>query len=425
MNPNIISVVNQKGGTGKTTTCANLGTIQKQDENGKTLAGVEFSLIAANGATIQTVKTDRYGVATFEQVPFGTYRVKETRPLAGYFAAEMDVEVTVDETFINPDEPLAVIENRPNAVVIQKVDQDGKPLAGAEFVLVDAFGERFAVAVSDTNGMVRFTKVPYGSYTIRELKAPDGYLLSKQEIPITIDADYRSSEKPLATVVNHLKRVQFIKVDTSGKYLPDVAFSLINAVTLEVVETATSNERGEFIFTKFGYGDWIVRETEAPEGYSRMEDYLLHVDEEWEEPKPITLVNYPDTYAFFKSDNKKNALAGAVFAVEDKSGTVVQEVTSGENGVVYIDGLTPGRYIIREIEAPEGFTCSDDTLEVVIDEDYTHPAKLKRFVNYPSISTGVDITPTTLTWIGVGLAGVAGIILVIGMKGKSGRKARR
>lgn len=402
-------------------------SIEKLDEADNPLAGVEFSLVAANGPAIMTARTNREGIATFEKVPFGTYRVVETKPLAGYLPAETDVEITLDGTFINPAHPIATIINVPNEIVIRKVDQDGKPLAGASFGLFDAFGERFAVAESDGNGMVRFTKVPYGSYTIRELSAPDGYLASREEITVTIDADYRSSDKPITTVKNHFKRVQFIKVDTSGKYLPGVEFSLINAVTHEVVETAVSNDKGEFTFTKFDYGDWIIRETEAPEGYNRMEDYLLHVDESWTEPKPITLINIPSTYMFFKSDNKKNALAGASFAVEDENGNVVQEVVSAENGVVYIYGLTPGKYTIRETATVEGFTVSDDTITVEINEKYKVPTKLKRFVNYPSISTGVDVSPTTLTWVGIGLVGIAGLIVALNsvMGGKKHPKRRR
>ncbi|MBR2422351.1 MAG: hypothetical protein IKB09_08390, partial [Oscillospiraceae bacterium] len=230
-------------------------SIEKLDEADEPLAGVEFSLVSSNGVAIMSTRTDRNGIATFEKVPFGTYRVVETKPLAGYLPAETDVEITLDGTFINPEQPIATIVNVPNEIVIRKIDQDGKPLAGASFGLFDAFGERFAVAESDGNGMVRFTKVPYGSYTIRELSAPDGYLASREEIAVTINADYRSSDKPIATVKNHFKRVQFIKVDTSGKYLPGVEFSLINAVTHEVVETAVSNDKGEFIFTKFDYGD--------------------------------------------------------------------------------------------------------------------------------------------------------------------------
>ncbi len=396
--------------------------IEKHDENHKPLAGVEFSLIAENGTAIMSARTDKNGIAVFEKVQFGSYRIEETKPLAGYQPAQMDVQITVDGTFINPDKPLASIMNCANEVLIQKTNQDGEPLSGAEFALVDAFDEVFATAVSDANGIVRFSKIPFGSYVIRETQSPNGYLICKKDIPITVDADFRSDDKPICTVVNALKRVRFTKVDTSGKHLPGVEFSLINAVTLETVETVRSNENGEFIFTEFDYGDWIVRETEAPSGYSRMEDVLLHVDENWTEPEPITLVNIPNTYSFFKSDNDKNALSGAVFAVEDENGSTVQEAVSGDNGVVYIENLMPGRYVIREIQSPEGFVCSEDVIEVIIDSEYKPPEKLKRFVNYPSISTGIDIMPNTVTWIGVGLAVVAGVVLLVVVKGKKNKR---
>ncbi len=57
-----------------------------------------------------------------------------------------------------------------------------------------------------------------------------------------------------------------------GQAIPGVAFSLINAATGEVVETVTSDENGMFVFTQFDYGDWIVHEEAAPEGFNRMED---------------------------------------------------------------------------------------------------------------------------------------------------------
>lgn len=141
--------------------------------------------------------------------------------------------------------------------------------------------------------------------------------------------------------------------------------------------------------------------------------------------REAALVNIPSTYMFFKSDNKKNALACAIFVVEDEKGHVVQEVASAENGVVYIYGLTPGKYTIREASTVEGFTVSDDTIEVVIDEKYEAPAKLKRFVNYPSISTGLDVSPTMLTWIGLGLAGSAGLTVLVGLKRRNGGKKRK
>mgnify|MGYP003314179503 CR=1 FL=1 len=74
------------------------------------------------------MRTDRNGIASFEKVPFGTYRIVEAKPLAGYLPAEMEVEVTIDGTFINPEHPIATIINVPNEIVIRKVDQDGKEI---------------------------------------------------------------------------------------------------------------------------------------------------------------------------------------------------------------------------------------------------------------------------------------------------------
>ena len=106
---------------------------------------------------------------------------------------------------------------------------------------------------------------------------------------------------------------------------------------------------------------------------------------------------------------------------------MVQEVVSAENGVVYIYGLTPGKYTIRETATVEGFTVSDDTITVEINEKYKVPTKLKRFVNYPSISTGVDVSPTTLTWVGAGLLGIATLIVVLNsvISGKKHPKRKR
>ena len=347
----------------------------------------------------------------------------ETRPLPGYVTDGTTVEITVDGTFVNPSLPLATIMNRKNTVLVKKVDQDGNPLAGAEFALCNEFGDRVDTAVSDQNGIVRFSGIPYGNYTIREIIAPQGYLLNRQVIPLTIDRDFRSGEEPIATVVNHLKRLKYIKVDTSGHFLPDVEFSLINAATGNEVETVVSNEKGEFIFTAFDYGVWIIRETKAPDGYNRMEDITVSVDNDWMEPEPFTCVNIPNHYEFVKTDNEGNPLTGVKFILEDSEGNLLRDLVSAEGGVVFIPGLTPGTYIIREVETLEGYTISGEPIEVVIDEHYTIADEMPTFINYPTIQTGAGLEMTPLMWAGAGIAGAA-VLLGIGYAVKH-RKMKR
>ncbi len=333
------------------------------------------------------------------------------------------IELTVDGRFINQDKPIETVINYPIIVKLKKVDQDGNVLPGAEYALINEFGEQMMTAVSDANGIITFEKVPYGKYKVKELSAPEGYLLSKEITEITIDDNYRNSETPVATLVNHLKRIKYIKVDTSGKYLPGVEFSLISASTGEVVEVVTSNDKGEFIFTKFDYGFWKIEETKVPEGFRKMKDITLNVDSDWTEPAPFTCVNIPNVYEFVKADNEGNPMEGVRFNLEDTEGNVLRELVSGENGLVTVDNLEPGTYMIRETETLEGFTVSGETIEIVIDENYVVANELPVFVNYPEIQTGVDFEITPVMYAG-GAVMLIGLIAMIATAFKS-RKSRK
>lgn len=399
----------------------------KHDENGRPLAGVEFSLIRSDGKTIMTARSDAEGQILFEKIPYGSYTIEETKTLAGYQKHDVKIELTVDGRFINQDKPIETVVNYPIIVKLKKVDQDGNILPGAEYALINEFGEQMMTAVSDANGIITFERVPYGKYKVKELSAPEGYLLSKEITEITIDDSYRNSETPVATLVNHLKRIKYIKVDTSGKYLPGVEFSLINASTGEVAETVTSNEKGEFIFTKFDYGFWKIEETKVPEGFSKMKDITLNVDSDWTEPAPFTCVNIPNVYEFVKADNEGNPMEGVRFNLEDTEGNALRELVSVENGLVTVDNLEPGTYVIRETETLEGFTVSGETIEIVIDENYVVANELPVFVNYPEIQTGVDfeITPVMYAGGAVMLIGLIAMIWAAFKSRKSRKKHRR
>jgi uncharacterized surface anchored protein len=219
--------------------------------------------------------------------------------------------------------------------------------------------------------------------------------------------------------------IQIMKVDTFSQHIAGVEFSLIHAATGEIAESVTSNDRGEFIFSNFEYGDWIIRETQAPGGYSQMEDIPVRVDESWTGPFSVTCVNIPNHYEFVKVDHKDDPLAGVKFALEDADGNVLREFVSGEDGIVHVTDLMPGVYVIREIETLDGFIRTDETIQVVIDENYIVPEEMFRLINYPGIQTGFEFTMTPVMWAGVALVLAAAVLVAVhGIKIEK-RKARR
>ncbi len=388
-------------------------SILKVDSHQEPLAGVGFGLFREDGTLQASSVSGKDGLATFEKIPYGTYYIQETGALPGYLKNDTKIPITVDGTFVNPTEPIAVLENCESEILIEKVDQEGAALQGAVFGLYAENGDLVMTAVSDPEGMVRFTGVDYGSYRIRELSAPEGYLASHDVISITVDEGYANSDIPAATVADPLKRIMCIKADTSGKPIPGVEFSLYNASTMELAETAVSDEDGVFIFRNFDYGDWFIRETAAPEGYCRMEDVHFHVGEDWREPTPILCVNIPNHYEFIKTDSSGNPLAGVKFRLEDETGNELGIYESGEDGVVRIGDLARGVYLIRETETLKGYTLSGDVIRLVLDEYYVIPEQMKQFINYTTIQTGVHLAVTWLMWIGIALMAVSGTLGII------------
>ena len=394
-------------------------SLLKVDEYHKPLAGVEFGLFREDGTQQATAVSDENGLVTFEKIPYGTYTIQETKTLTGYLKNFTKVPITIDGTFVNPKEPIATLENYQSVILIQKLDQNNTALQGAEFGLYDESGKLVMTAVSDVEGMGRFIGADYGKYTIRELSAPDGYLVSREVISITIDEGYTNTEKPAATVIDSEKKIMCIKADTSGKPIPGVEFSLYNATTMEKVEAAVSDKDGVVIFRNFDYGDWIIRESAAPEGYSRMDDIRFQVGTGWKEPKPILCVNIPNHYEFKKTDSSGNPLVGVKFRLEDESGKDLGTYESDKDGMVQITDLKPGTYIIREIETLEGYSVSGEVIKLKLDEYYTVPEKLKQFINYTTIQTGVHLAVTCVMWVGLGLMVISGTVGLIRRRRKT------
>lgn len=131
-------------------------TLKKIGENNEPLTGVEFLLKNERGAVVATVLTDADGIAMFEKIPYGSYTVVESKPLPGYLPSGAQVTLTLDGTFVNPTEPIAVVSNERMKLTFKKVDTAGNPLAGIAFSLIDAqSGTVIAHAVSDEKASLK------------------------------------------------------------------------------------------------------------------------------------------------------------------------------------------------------------------------------------------------------------------------------
>ena len=132
----------------------------------------------------------------FEDLPFGTYELKETKAPEGYETngevktitigegENQHIQITFEDKAVTP-EP----EEKTGSIEITKIDKDTQEkLAGAEFTLSQD-GKVIKTGVTDENGIVKFDDLPFGTYELKETKAPEGYVLLKQNKEVTINDD--------------------------------------------------------------------------------------------------------------------------------------------------------------------------------------------------------------------------------------------
>lgn len=395
-------------------------TLTKTDITGeKTLPGALIEVRNSREEVIYCAYTDENGQIPDIPVTPGTYTFREVFAPDGYALSEAEMIFTVDEYGnVTGD---TIIRDDYTRVSLRKQNEDGLPLAGVEFALLKEDGSTLMTAVSNELGIVTFEKIPYGSYTIVETSPPSGYLKSGTSIQLTVDGSFVNPAELIATVENCPNEIILKKVDTEGNLLAGAAFALLN-IYGEQIMAAVSDVDGIARFVKIPYGQYTLNETQAPDGFSPMEDISLTVDESWTEPVEYTCVDIPNHYEFIKVDNRRNPLAGVKFVLEDTEGNYLRDLVSGDDGIVRVTDLLPGTYIIREMETLEGFNKSDEIIELVIDENYIAPVKLYRFVNYSGIQTGFEMTVTPVMWGGLVLVMIGAVLAITSIR-KANRKS--
>ena len=150
----------------------------------KGLAGATFVLYDNSGKQI-TTWTSTTGAHIIQNLPNGTYKLKETKAPAGYKISKESTTFTISDT--NRDVTVKVENTALTKLVnIVKIDKStGQPLAGAHLIVKNEKGETIADFVSTEEPYV-IKDLADGKYSVYEVEAPDGYKKSEATYYFTI-----------------------------------------------------------------------------------------------------------------------------------------------------------------------------------------------------------------------------------------------
>ena len=421
----------------------------------KGLAGAVYEITAAEniitpdgtlryaaGEVVDTVTTDETGLAESKPLYLGKYEVREiTAPTAYVLNTEIHTaelvyagqEVEITETaadFCNERQKAAVSLDK----VLEQDERFGigkngelsavtfglfaaEELTAADGSIIPADGLLEIVSVDENGHAVCKTDLPFGNYYLKELSTDGHYILSNEKYPIVFE--YAGQDTVLvdikanggAPIENKLLygEIHGLKKDEDGSGLVGALIGLFRAdctefTTENTVLTATSAEDGSFSFARVPYGNWIVREIEAPTGFVLSEEtYPVTVDADGAVIEvEIENARIRGTVQLTKTDRDypDNKLTGAEFTVyRDRNGNkeldaddeLVGTLTETGIGVYELSDLLYGGYFVKETKAPEGFYLDDNAYYFEITEDgktvTVENEAGKGFVNTPQVGS--------------------------------------
>ena len=360
----------------------------------------EFNNLVINNA--QTDKPVKYTVE--EQTPSGFVSAVTGSQKDGY---------TVTNTIIRGN------------IVVHKVsaDKDDAPLAGAKFELRSG-DSVIASAVTGKDGKATFKDVEFGSYTIVETAAPEGYVLNAKPLDVSVKENGKTVDA--GTVSNKLIRgtVKIAKQDAdSKKPLAGAKFELRSGD--KVVDEATTDEDGVATFEKVAFGSYTVVETAAPEGYvlnDEAHEAVIATDGETVDAGVVLNQKIRGSIIALKKDAKSGkVLAGAQFEIRDTQGNVVRTVVSNDKGEVVANDVMYGEYILVETKAPQGYKLDDTPHKFEIRKNLEE-VDLGEIKNDPIPSKVLAITGSSVAGMAViavlAVVTAGGLVMVRGSRAK-------
>lgn len=241
--------------------------------------------------------------------------------------------------------------------------------------------------ITDQQGEVTISGIPEDHdyhYFFEEIAPAEGYVLPSDPI-FQVEMNTLTS-KPNRSIVSNTKEEEQLfsfsftkKIAGSEGTLTGASFALLQGE--EVVKRAISDDVGEVTFANLKAGDYILRETSAPEKFALMSDKSISIDAEGNVEGLIgdSIENhYKKIYLeFLKTDEQSNPLTGAKFVLKNVSGGDLsefqgEEVRDDNNELTkvryYLDDVLPGTYTLMETEAPGGYQVLGDIGTVTVTE---------------------------------------------------------
>ena len=336
------------------------------------------TVIPADGL-IEIITLDENGKATANtDLPFGSYYIKEIATDEHYILSDIQYPFTFEyagqdtetvEIKVNDGKP---IENKLiyGSVSGKKIDENGEALGGALIGIFKAdeteFTKEHAImtATSEKDGSFSFAKVPYGKWIVREIEAPEGFVLDDTSYEVNINENEQVIEVEITDEYIH-GNIKLTKVDADypDNKLTGATFEVYKDVNGdgklddgdELIGNLEETATGIYEMKELLYGKYLVRETKAPEGFvldKGVYSVFIEKDEttyKVENKAGVGFINEAMKGNLkIKKISSDGKVEGFTFRVTGVNG-YDSTFTTDKNGEISVEGLRIGEYTVSEV----------------------------------------------------------------------------
>ena len=349
--------------------------IKKTDTEGNPLKSGEFGIYAnadmyigdtlyKKGQLVVSIKTDDSGVARSDDLPYGSYYVKEISAPTQEAGNSHNFVLSDDTQYVkingkNKTDTVTFVDKKVTAskTTITGTDE----IKGAVMTVTDNDGKVIDTWTSDGNPHSIKGLHEGWEYTLTETTAPKGYVKA-ESIKFTVSTDKKDQ-----TLVMKDKQFTASKKDVSGKNYVEGAKLEVRDDQNRVVDSWTSTKEDHYVSGLEEGKTYRLVEVEAPKGYVKASDIYFTVSKD-KKNETVVMKDAKITASKREITGTKE-IEGAKMTVTDDKGTVVDKWTSGKEEHS-ISGLEEGkRYTLTETTAPKGYVKAESIEFTAGDKD--------------------------------------------------------
>ena len=416
----------------------NLTVVKRDADTGEPVPDTVFLVEAADGHSVDEIKTGADGTATLENLLPGVYQISEKSVPSPYL---MDAEPQLVTLYPNRNHTVYFENHKKPTLTIQKVDSiTGSPIRGAKFQLwygsngTDT-GElnNLGIYFTDASGQIVLEGLRDGWYRVTELEPAPGFTIKE---PATQEVYIEGGGNKSLTFENvPLNAIVVHKTDSvTGEALGGATFQLrylggASGTGGTVIGQKVTGSNGMAIWTGLKPGSYIVEEVDPADGYSIIQssETVYLADNGEQSVITVRFENMPDGNLLIRkvcATNPSETLPDAEFKITYADGTLIGDSNgifkTEENGEILISGLQPGKsVVVTETQAPPGYLIDTQSQTVQIKEGRTVSLTFKNqpkgelIIQKRDSATGqplpgAEFRITTAAGCEVGLDGVIG-----------------